>query len=65
MPRRGGGAGEFTSEGKDVKCADGVTAIGRVKEGSKSYKFACEDFGGGCGLISKVLVCLPGRVGGG
>lgn len=31
---------------KDAKCADGVTAIERVKEGLKSYKFACEDFGG-------------------
>lgn len=33
-------------EEKDAKCADGVTAIGRVKEGSRSYKFVCEDFGG-------------------
>lgn len=31
---------------KDAKCADGVTAIGKVKEGSKSYQFVCEDFGG-------------------
>lgn len=31
---------------KDAKCADGVTAIGRVTEGSKSYNFVCEDFGG-------------------
>lgn len=31
---------------KDAKCADGVTAIGKVKEGSKSYQFVCEDFEG-------------------
>lgn len=30
---------------KDAKCADGVTAIGEVTEGSKSYEFVCEDFG--------------------
>lgn len=31
---------------KDAKCADGVTAVGKVKEGSRSYRFVCEDFGG-------------------
>lgn len=30
---------------KDAKCADGVTAAGTEKEGSRSYKFSCEDFG--------------------
>lgn len=31
---------------KDAKCADGITAIGTVKEGSRSYRFSCEDFSG-------------------
>lgn len=33
-------------EEKDAKCADGVMAIGEVKEGARSYEFVCEDFGG-------------------
>lgn len=30
---------------EDATCADGLTSIGAVNEGSRSYKFACEDFG--------------------